>query len=392
MKLTRKHLILFGAVAATGAAIAGVVRPDPVEVDVAAAERRDLLVTVDAEGQARVRQRYTIAAPVAGRVARIDLPEGTRVEKGDVVAVVTPTPLDPQGAEQAGSRVAAAVALAREADTRVSQARLALDQERRTAERAGRLAAAGAISDDDRERAELTRSIREGEYAAALSRARAAAADVRAARASLLGLAPSAPRAQVKVRAPAPGRVLRVPERSERVIGAGTPLVELGDSRSLEIVVDVLSTDAVRILPGAEVIVEQWGGEHPLAGQVRLVEPAAFTRVSALGVEEQRVNVLIDVPSPPETIGDGYRVETRTVVWRGRRVLTVPTSAPFQVGEQPHLFVVADGRARLRRVQIGHVGEASAEVLGGLSDGETVILFPSDAITHGVRVRARGAP
>jgi HlyD family secretion protein len=176
-------------------------------------------------------------------------------------------------------------------------------------------------------------------------------------------------------------------EESERVVPAGTPLLEVGNARGLEVVVDVLSEDAVRITPGDAVRIDGWGGDRTLQGQVRLVEPAAFTEVSALGVEEQRVNVIIDLADAPPSLGAGYRVEARVVTWAGTDVLSVPTSALFQREGQWQLFVVEDGRAALRAIEIGHRNADAAEVVSGLRQGETVIVFPSDRIEEGVKVR-----
>jgi HlyD family secretion protein len=190
------------------------------------------------------------------------------------------------------------------------------------------------------------------------------------------------------IRAPAAGRVLRVLERNERVVAAATPLLELGDARTLEIVIDVLSSDAPRVRPGQRVRIERWGGDGALAGVVRTVEPAGFTRVSPLGVEEQRVNVIIDPIDPPPTLGDGYRVEGRIVIWEGARVLTVPPSALVRDASGWSVFVVEQGRARRRTVNVGHWSDAGVEILGGLAEGATVVAFPSDRVTDGVRVRS----
>jgi HlyD family secretion protein len=212
---------------------------------------------------------------------------------------------------------------------------------------------------------------------------------VAAARAALLDADPagSTGRAVALVRAPVGGRVLRVHEPSERIVAAGTPLVQLGDAGGLEVVVDVLSTDAVRIQPGAPMRLVEWGGEGAIAARVRLVEPSGFTKVSTLGVEEQRVNVIGDLLDPPAVLGDGYRVEARIVTWAADDVLRVPNSALFRTGGGWSLFVEQEGRARLREVRVGHRGASEAEVLDGLAEGEQVILFPSEQIRDGVRVR-----
>jgi HlyD family secretion protein len=385
MRLKRKYLIWAAAAGTLGVTGWLAVRERPLDVDTDVVRRGTMQVTVDAEGKTRVRSRYVLTAPVAGRLERIDLPEGAHVRAGEVIARIAPMPLDVQTIRQAQARLAAAQSLEWDAATRVRQARATLEQEHRTAGRVERLVAAGALPERDRESAALTVRLRDEDLAAAEARARAAAADVEQARAALLsvGGAPAA----VVVRAPANGCVLRVPERSERVVAAGTPIVEMGDPDALELVVDVLSSDAARVRAGAPVIVDGWGEGESLTGRVRNVEPAAFTRLSALGVEEQRVNVVIDLPRWPDALSDGYRVETRILVWERPATTIVPASALFRWKGDWAVFVVTDGRAIVRPVQIGEQGAAGAQVLEGLDVGERVVLFPSDQITTGRRVR-----
>ena len=385
MRIKRKHIIWAGVASVAGLVGWLALRERPIEVDTDVVRGGTLQVTVDAEGKTRVRDRYVLTAPVAGRLERIDLPEGTHVRAGAVVARIAPMPLDAQTVRQAQARLAAAQSLERDADTRVRQARATLDQERRTAGRVERLVSAGALAERDREEAVLTVRLRDEDLAAAEARARAAAADVEQARAALMAV-DGASAAQVLVRAPAAGCVLRVPERSERVVAAGTPIVELGDPNAMEIVVDVLSSDAARVRPGTPVSLDRWGDGEELAGRVRNVEPAAFTRLSALGVEEQRVNVIIDVPRWPTTLSDGYRVEARIVVWEQANTTIVPVSALFRQGKEWAVFLVADGVATLRSVRIGEQGAAGAQVLDGLEAGDRVVLFPSDQITSGRKV------
>jgi len=386
MKLGRRHLIWTGAGVAVGALVWLAMREKPLDVDTALVTRDTLQVTVDAEGKTRVRDRYVLTAPVAGRLQRIDMPEGTHLRAGDVVARIAPLPLDAQSVRQAQARLAQAQAMAREAETRVRQARASLDQERRAAGRVVRLTDAGALPERDREEASLSVRLREEELAAAVSLTHAASADVEQARAALLAVGGGAPGAVVSVRAPAAGCVLRIPERSERVVTAGAPIADIGDPGALEIVIDILSSDAARVRAGAPVVIDRWGGEKPLAGRVRTIEPAAFTRVSALGVEEQRVNVIIDVADAPAELGDGYRVEARIITWERPDVVVVPVSALFRVGQDWAAYIVADGRAVLRRVGIGERGGVEAQVASGLEPGNRVIVFPSDQITRGRRV------
>lgn len=391
MNARRRWLSVAAVVAAAIAGLLWLLRPAPLRVELGAVERGLLEVSVDEEGRTRVRQRFVVAAPVSGRLYRIALDEGDAAEAGAVVARVDPAPLDPRSLAQAEARLESAMASRREAEARVVQARATLAQADRELRRARTLAKAGTISDQDREQAELSRISRAQELDAARQSADAAAHEVEAARAVLLaaggGSRDEAEKGSpVEVYAPAAGRVLRVLEESERVVAVGTPLVEIGDPGDLEIVVDVLSADAVRIAPGAEMRLEAWGGERTLRGRVRLVEPSGFTKISALGVEEQRVNVIGDFVDPPGALGDGYRLEARIVVWRGEDVLRAPASALFRRGEGWSVFLAEDGRARLRAVEVGQRAADAVEIRGGLEAGSQVILHPTDRVADGVRI------
>lgn len=390
MKLRRKHLVWIALGVAAVAIIAVAMRPRSLPVETARAARGALETTVDADGRTRVRERYVVTAPVAGRLERIVLVEGDSVRVGDVVARLQPLPLDAPAAVQARSRLDAASALAREATARQRLAGAALVQRRRDLARAQRLGEAGGVAPRVVEDAALAERQAAEDARAASERVRAAVADVRQAEAALFAVAGQG-RGTVVVRAPAAGRVLRIPERSERVLAAGTPLVELGDPATLEVVVDVLSSDGAEIRPGDPVRLTRWAGEAApaLAGRVRYVEPAAFTKVSALGVDEQRVNVIVDVPAAPPSLGDGFRVDASIVTWAAPSVLTVPTNALVRQGGGWSTFVVRDGRAARRQVRVGHLGATAAEVLGGLAAGDEVIVFPSDQVADGGRVAPR---
>jgi HlyD family secretion protein len=400
MKVTRARglAVLLGAVAVAAGLF--VLRPQPLEVDTATVQRRGMESTVDADGRTRVRERYVVVAPVAGRVERITRVEGSAVRAGDVVARLAPLPLDSLAGMQAQAHVDAAAALALEAAAPVRVASAQLDQRRRELSRARRLAAAGAVALREVEESELAQLQAEEALRAAEHRMRAAEADARQARAVLMGRNDN-PEAIVLVRAPASGRVLRVPERSERIVAAGAPLMELGDPTSLEVVIDVLSTDAASIHPGDAVRLTDWEGGNgaeqivPVAGHVREIEPAGFTKVSALGVEEQRVNVIVGVDAVPPGVGDGFRVEASVIVWSAPNVTVVPRSALLQPGGDRtggagwSVFMVKAGRVEARAVRVGHVGGASAEVLAGIDAGEEVVVFPSDQVKPGVHVKAR---
>ncbi|HEU0302926.1 MAG TPA: efflux RND transporter periplasmic adaptor subunit [Longimicrobium sp.] len=364
-------------------------RPVPADVETAAVARGPLRVTVDEDGVTRVQERFVIAAPVAGRLLRVGLREGDAVAAGDVVARIAAAPLDARTVRQGQAAVAAAEAVWREAGAALAAREAELAQARREARRLRVLQEAGAVSQQAREQAETAEQVGARAVAAAAARVRAAAADLEAARAAVTGADPAALAGETvtEVRSPVRGRVLRVAQESETPVAPGAPLVELGDAAALEVLVDVLSTDAVRIRPGMPVLVEEWGGAGVLEGRVRTVSPSAFTKVSALGVEEQRVNVVADLLASADPLGEGYRVEARIVTWQAGGVLRVPLSALFRHGAGWAVFVADAGRARLREVRIGHRGDEEAEVLGGLRAGDTVILYPADDVADGVRVR-----
>jgi len=386
-RLRRARWALFGLVVA--ALVAWALWPVPLAVETAAVARGPLRTTVDEDGITRVQERYVISAPVAGRLLRVALEEGDTVAPGQVVARIAAAPLDARTAEQARARVAAAAAAVRQAEAAAGERRAELAQAQREARRARVLAEAGALSDAAREQAETAAEVRERALVSARSALRGAEAELAAARAALAGADPRAVAAATvtEVRSPVRGRVLRVAQQSETAVVPGTPLVELGDANALEVLIDVLSADAVRIAPGMPLLVEEWGGDGVLRGRVRTVSPTAFTHVSALGVEEQRVNVVADLLSTSARLGEGYRVEARIVTWERPDVLKVPASALFRRGAEWGAFVVEAGRAHPRDVLVGHRGESETEVLSGLRAGDRVILYPSDQVGDGVRVR-----
>jgi HlyD family secretion protein len=383
-------------------AIGYAMRPQPIPADLGTVGRGALQVTVDGEGRTRVRDVYVVSTPVAGRVLRIQAKVGDPVVGGEtMIASVmpsAPTFLDQRSLAQAEAQVRAAEAARALGEAEVTKARAELDFARTDLDRAERLAQRGVMPERSREQAELEVKTRRAALATAEANLRVRQFELETARAALI-----TPGAQVTVMsgsatccvqtsAPVSGRVLRVIQESEVVVPAGTPLVELGDPADLEIVVDLLSTDAVRVAPGDAVIIDQWGGDRPLNGRVRRIEPYGFTKISALGIEEQRVNVIIDVDDPREwwqSLGHGYRVETHIVVWQGRDVVKLPMSALFRNGDAWAVFVVEQGRARRRTVTVGHITGLEAELTGGLAEGETVVLHPSDQITDGVRIESR---
>lgn len=384
MKLSRRAILWGGAGVAAAGFLVYTFRPTPIPVEVAAVTRGALRVTIDEEGRTRVRDRYVVVAPAAGRIARIALEEGAPVTRGMVVARLSAAPLDPRSREQAVARLRSAEDAEQATTAAVSEARAALDQAARDRSRAESLFTKNLLSPMQREAAALAETTAARRFQAADFTAQAAAHDVEQARAVVAGGGGTS----LALVSPVRGRVLRIPERSERVVAAGTPLLELGDPTRLEIVVDLLSEDAVKVHPGDRMLVADWGGERPLEAHVRRVEPSGFTKVSALGVEEQRVNIIADLDETPPQLGDGYRVETQVVLWDGT-ALKAPASALFQDGDQWRVFVVRDGRARSRVVQVGHRNPFEVEITGGLDSGDLVVRHPTDKLADGVRVAAR---
>ena len=383
-RLSKARLIVIGVLALIVAGIAFALRPTPVEVDTGTAVVAPMRVTIDADAVTRVRQPFAITAPVTGLVQRITVRPGDRVRAGDPLVAITTAPLFSTERRAVASRVDAALATQLQFDARLSQAELALAQAQRDEARARQLVAAGAIAERDLELATLTVATRRADLGTVRAQRQVALAELAQARAALDG-AIGQDGATTIVRAPSAGQVLSVPQRSARVVGAGTPLLELGDPGALEVAADVLSSDAASVRSGQKVILRGWGGT-PLDGVVRVVEPSARTRVSALGVEEQRLTVVIDAATVPASLGDGFRLDASIVTWEGRP-LTVPASALLREGDTWELFVVRDGRASRQRVEIGHVGGGAAEVRGGLLAGDRVVLFPPDALRSGDRVQ-----
>lgn len=392
---------LTGALAIAGGALFVALRPQPVGVDLAQVDRGGLEVTVDEDGRTRLKERYVVSSPLDGRLLRIELDPGDPVEAGEtLLATIEPTDpelLDPRQREEAEMRVRAAEAAVRRSDQDLVRANAALELAQVEFGRLRQAYEAGGATDQERDEASLIEQTRLAERRSAEFSRDIAEFELGQARAALVRVQSDAERApdesRFTVLAPISGRVLRLFQESTAVVTAGTPLIEIGDPANLEIEVDVLSSDAVRVEPGDRVIVEHWGGPAPLGGVVRIVEPSGFTKVSALGVEEQRVNVIIDLLDPPEarrSLGDAFRVEARIVVDDADDALRVPVSALFRSGGQWSCFVVVEGRAGVRRVEIGRMNTDHAEVTGGLREGELVVLYPSDRVREGVRVRARG--
>ena len=379
MELRQRRMIFWGSLTALLLLfMIYAFRPQPVPVDFADVTRGRLTVTIDEEGETRVRDVFVLSAPVAGRVQRIEIEVGDEVVAGETVVAeidpVDPTLLDARSETEAQAAVRAAEA--------------ELEFASRELERQKQLGQRGVASARDLDSAEKAyRTAR-----AALENARAALQARSIQRERARPRRAGEAHIGIPVVAPVSGRVLRVVRESAGVVQPGEPLLEIGDPRDLEIVVDLLSADAVRVEKGQEVLIEQWGGGDLLHGRVRRVEPYGFTKISALGIEEQRVNVIIDFTDPPERwqrLGHGYRVEPRIVLWQSEDVLKIPLPALFRDGDAWAVFAADGGRAALRHVKLGRDNGIEAEIVEGLEAGQEVVLHPSDRVTDGARIVAR---
>ncbi|WP_138223203.1 efflux RND transporter periplasmic adaptor subunit [Nibricoccus aquaticus] len=379
--------------------------PKPVSVETARVKTGMLRVTVDEEGRTRVKNRYVIAAPAAGHMRRIELKPGAKVEARGTLLTSLETSgadlLDARSLAQAEARVRAAEAARDQAVARRESAKATAELARTELDRVQSLFAQVSVSRQDLDAAVTRARTTAEEGRASEFGARIAEYELEQARALLMRGRPEAAGdtaqeslATLPVVSPVSGRVLRVFQESARTVVSGTPLLEVGDATDLEVIVEVLSRDGVAIDQGAKVFLEQWGGGEALEAKVRLVEPSAFTKISALGVEEQRVNVIADFVDAVEkrpTLGDAYRVEARIVVWEKDAVTQVAAGALFQRGGRWQVFVVENGRARLREVKTGRSNGVMTQIVEGLKTEEVVIVYPGDKIVEGVRVKAGDA-
>lgn len=396
--LTGPRILLALLVIAVTVAVVVALRDPPVNIEIGRAERGAIVVTIDDLGETRVSDLYVVSAPITGQLLRVPLKPGAKIVPRSTVLAriqpVEPSPLDARAYAQATAEIRSLQAQLAAAQSRVSEARAEQVLAEREFGRASELADRGFVSRANVDRARAARDRSRAAVAEARQSVAATSQSLEAARAALLVAGTKAEGAgAVDVTSPVAGFVLRVPQESARVVVAGTPLVELGDPEELETVTDLLSADAVRVKPGADVLIEDWGGDRPLKGRVRLVEPFGFTKISALGVEEQRVNVVIDFVEPREAwrrLGHGYRATVRIVTSAAPDVLKVPISALFRTGRAWTVFVIDEsGKARLKPVKVGRMNDEEAEIAEGLSIGDRVILHPSDRVDDGVRVRQR---
>lgn len=391
--------LLAAAILAAAVATVMALRPRPVPVDVATVAHGPLVVAIEESGVTRVIDRYLVSAPVTGSVSRAALDPGDAVREGDVLGRIVPalSPLlDERARTEAEAQLSVALSALGQAQAMAERAAVAKEQADRELARTKQLAASGSLSPQALEQAEFDARMRGQERSSADFATKVATEQVRAARAALgrEGERPARTSSSryVDVLAPVSGRVLRVQQKSAGVVQAGAPLLEVGDPTALEVVVDLLTTDAVRIVPGTPVAIEGWGGDRPLAGRVRRIEPSAFTRPSALGVDEQRVNVVVALTDPRErweALADGYRVEARLVLWQADDVTKVPQGAVFRHGDGWAAFRVDSGVAHLVPVTLGHRGETEVEIASGIARGAAVVVHPGDRVKDGVRVEAR---
>lgn len=395
---TRKRLILIGIGLAVLAALVYGFLPQPVPVDLATVQRGPLQVIVEEEGETQVADTYVISSPVAAFARRIELEPGDRVERGQPVVRLEPPRaaiLDPRTQAQARVRVDAAQAALAQAGQNAQAAAAAAQQAQEERQRAERLFAGGSATQQTLTQARSAADQTQANLDAAQAAVAAARAELTSARAALQQetAGPANLTVTELLLAPVGGRVLTVHRKSEGQVNPGEPLVELGDVDSLEVRVDVLSQDAVRIPPGTRVLLEHWGGKAVLDAVVSRLEPRGFTKVSSLGVEEKRVTVVANLTSPPalwEGLGAGYRVLARFIVWEDENVLLVPTGALFRTDDGWAVFTVEAGTAVRRPVEVGHQTGLAAEIVAGLDAGAAVIVHPANALTEGARVEPRG--
>ena len=397
-----RKLIPYAGVAGLIVALVAGLWPKPLSVEIAQVSRGALTVSLLEEGKTRIRHRYVISPPIAGFLTRIDLRPGANIERGKtVLATIEPEMsgfLDPRALAETEARLKSAEATQKQRQAQVDQAVSALDLANKDLGRMDSLHRTGAIAPQDWDAAQNRVQMRERELHAAQFALQVADFDVAQAKAALTQVqTPKSEYSQpLTLVAPVDGYVLNVYEESARVVTPGQPLMEVGDPQDLEAEIELLTSDAVAVHPGSEAFIEHWGGSKPLQAQVSLVEPGAYTKVSALGVEEQRVKVRVEFlesPPPGMELGDRYRVEARIVVWQNDNALQVPTAALFRRGNDWMTFVVQAGKARLQKVDIGHNNGTAAEVRAGLSPGDKVIVHPSDVVRDGSSVtvwRANG--
>lgn len=395
----KKKFVMAVALALIAAGIWWALRPAALEVETAPVMQGDFERSLLEDGKTRVRARYTVSAPLTGQLERIRLQPGDAVRAGDVVAVLWPVSaslLDERSRQEQVERVAAMQATLAKALANVARARTALNQARKDLERSDDLAQQGFVSPNQKEGVRLAMELRQKDVEMAEQEASAARHDLERMQIGMRSPAPGLGGAGPwLVKAPGAGRVLKLHRDSEGVVSPGTALMDIGDPGLMEVVVDLLTDEAAQLRPGAKAELTRWGGERPLQARLQRIEPGAFTKVSALGVEEQRVHAVLDLVSPPEewlSLGDGFKVEVRLVAQQATSVMQVPVSALFPSGSQHAVFVVQDGRARQSRLQVLARNERTAWVKTDLAEGTPLVAYPPLALKDGDHIQISQRP
>ena len=391
MKRIIKRLFGLAVVLGLLGLAAWTLRPKPLVVETGRVARGRMQVTIDEDGQTRAHDRFTLAAPIAGRLSRIRLHEGDSVTPQTVIATISPLPIDAREVARTRAEIESLEALRKEALQYVERAEADHEQTQRDVVRYTDLHRQDVVARQTLEQAQTAEKRAAKEVAGARFKVQSAEAEIARARAGLISIEETHEKSSriVELHSPVASRILRILEPSEHVVTAGTPIVSLSNPSKIEIVIDLLSTDAVKVKPGAAVSIEGWGGPKALRARIRMVEPYGFTKISALGIEEQRVNAIADFLDPPTGLGDGYRIEARIVIWENADVLIAPGSALFRDGERWGVFAIEAGRAHRRPVEVAHRNALEAEIVRGLNPGEEVILHPANDLKDGTAVAAR---
>lgn len=395
--LRRKLSVIIIILVAVLATLYGFI-PKAVDVDLVDVSRGPLQVTIEEEGRTRLKERFVISAPISGYMRRVVAKVGDPVQKGETVVVLEPLrsqSLDPRSRAEAEAVVSAAKAALNAAQEKERAAAADADYIGKRSERIAKLYSKGYAAKDqfDQTESELnkSRAVRDSVKAAA----DVARFEFDRARATLQNFNPvkrTANQSAVYISSPVSGNIFKIYRESEGAVNTGEPLLDIGNAENLEVLVEVLSSDAVKINKGTQVLFKRWGGEEPLLGVVRVVEPAGFTKISSLGVEEQRVLIIADITSPHDiwrVLGDGYRLEAHFIVWEGKDILQVPASALFRSGKEWAVFVNDNGRARERAVEVGQRNGLTAEIISGIKENEKVIAHPDESISDGTRIKSR---
>jgi HlyD family secretion protein len=385
----RTRIIAVVVVLLLMAALGFVFRPSAVPVETVFLHRGHLQEIVEEEGKTRMHDHFVLAATVTGQLRRLDLHAGDPVRAGERVAWIDPPPIDPRQRAVLEARVNSALAAQQQADALIGRTQAEYNQIKEDLARGQELFKQGIISKETLDKAVTLEQATSKQLQAVILGAQSAAFQVEEAKSELLVYQGGRSDLPTAVISPVSGRILKLIEQSERVVNPGAPILEIGYTPRLEIVSDFLTRDAVRIKPGMAARITDWGGDAPIPARVRMVEPGAFTKISALGVEEQRVNVICDFEGDSQSLQDAYHVEVQVILWEASDVLLVPSSAVFRSGDEWAVFTVRNGKAYSSPIKIGHRAENQWEVLDGLHAGDLVVAHPSTAVKDGVRVRIR---